>query len=100
MTQNVSGSQEGRGKQPQEDPDLLRAEIDRTRAELGDTVEALAAKADVKSRAKEGAARAVDSVRTSASEPMTEGRRIAVSVAAGALLAAAAAVVTAKRGRR
>ncbi|MDR7274071.1 DUF3618 domain-containing protein [Catenuloplanes atrovinosus] len=36
-----------------QDLDALRAEIERTRAELGDTVQALAAKADVKARAKE-----------------------------------------------
>jgi hypothetical protein len=35
------------------DPDALRAEIARTRDELGATVEALAAKADVKARAHE-----------------------------------------------
>lgn len=37
-------------------PDELVAEIERTRAELGDTVEALAAKADVKARAQQRAA--------------------------------------------
>lgn len=36
-----------------QDLDELRAEIERTRAELGDTVQALAAKADVKARAKD-----------------------------------------------
>ena len=36
-----------------EDPALLRAEIERTRLELGDTVAALAGKTDVKARAKE-----------------------------------------------
>ena len=35
------------------DLDALRAEIKQTRAELGETVQALAAKADVKARAKE-----------------------------------------------
>lgn len=35
------------------DPQQLRAEIERTRAELGETVQELAAKADVKSRAKQ-----------------------------------------------
>ena len=35
------------------DADALRAEIKQTRAELGETVQALAAKADVKARAKE-----------------------------------------------
>ena len=34
-------------------PDALRAEIARTRMELGETVSALAAKADVKTRAQE-----------------------------------------------
>jgi hypothetical protein len=38
---------------PPSDPDAIRADIEQTRAQLGDTVEALAAKADVKSRAKE-----------------------------------------------
>ena len=38
-------------------PDALREEIRRTRAELGQTVEALAAKADVKARARESTAR-------------------------------------------
>jgi Protein of unknown function (DUF3618) len=34
-------------------PDEIRAEIDETRGELGDTVEALAAKTDVKARAED-----------------------------------------------
>jgi ElaB/YqjD/DUF883 family membrane-anchored ribosome-binding protein len=40
---------------PQGKPDVqtLRADIEQTRAELGETVQALAAKADVKARAKE-----------------------------------------------
>jgi ElaB/YqjD/DUF883 family membrane-anchored ribosome-binding protein len=36
-----------------EDPNAIRSEIERTRAEMGDTVDALGYKADVKSRAKE-----------------------------------------------
>ncbi|HWT24704.1 MAG TPA: DUF3618 domain-containing protein [Solirubrobacteraceae bacterium] len=36
-------------------PEQLRTEIEQTRAELGDTVEALAAKSDVKTRAREKA---------------------------------------------
>ncbi len=35
------------------DPEQIRDEIEETRRELGDTVEALAAKADVKSRVRE-----------------------------------------------
>ena len=46
----------------------LRAEIKRTRADLGETVQALAAKADVKARAKEqvdvARERALETVRT------------------------------------
>lgn len=37
----------------QPDPEELRREIEETRAELGDTVEALSHKADVKGRAKD-----------------------------------------------
>jgi ElaB/YqjD/DUF883 family membrane-anchored ribosome-binding protein len=36
-----------------QDPDAIRAEIERTREEMGDTVDALGYKADVKGRAKE-----------------------------------------------
>jgi len=39
------------------DPRALRAEIQHTRADLGETVEALAAKTDVKARAKKSATR-------------------------------------------
>jgi ElaB/YqjD/DUF883 family membrane-anchored ribosome-binding protein len=38
-----------------EDPEQLQREIEETRGELGDTVEALAAKADVKAQAKQKA---------------------------------------------
>jgi gas vesicle protein len=36
-----------------EDPNAIRADIERTRADMGDTVEAIGYKADVKSRAKD-----------------------------------------------
>jgi ElaB/YqjD/DUF883 family membrane-anchored ribosome-binding protein len=36
-----------------EEPDAIRADIERTRAEMGDTVDALGYKADVKTRAKD-----------------------------------------------
>ena len=39
----------------QKSPEQLRAEIEETREDLGDTVEALAAKTDVKTRARERA---------------------------------------------
>jgi Protein of unknown function (DUF3618) len=45
---------DGSPKTPeQKSPEQIREEIERTRVELGDTVEALAAKTDVKARAKE-----------------------------------------------
>jgi hypothetical protein len=43
---------------PPSDPQQLREEIRRTRAELGDTVEALTRKVDVRARAREAAASA------------------------------------------
>ena len=47
------------------DPAQIREEIEATRRELGDTVEALAAKADVKARARER----IESVRESVVRP-------------------------------
>jgi cobalamin biosynthesis Mg chelatase CobN len=51
-------------------PDVaaLRAEIKQTRAELGETVQALAAKADVKARAKESVEQTKAKVRAQAAE--------------------------------
>jgi hypothetical protein len=43
------------GDESQKSPEQLRAEIQETREDLGDTVEALAAKTDVKARARERA---------------------------------------------
>ena len=38
---------------PTDDPEAIRADIERTRSQLGNSVEALAAKADVKARAQQ-----------------------------------------------
>ncbi|HZU59982.1 MAG TPA: DUF3618 domain-containing protein [Solirubrobacteraceae bacterium] len=51
-----------------QDPEQLRAEIEETREELGDTVEALAAKTDVKAQAR----RKVAQVKSSAGEKKDE----------------------------
>ncbi|MGI5176599.1 DUF3618 domain-containing protein [Dactylosporangium sp. CA-152071] len=51
-----------------DDPRLLREQIARTRAELGSTVEALAAKADVKARAKDAAAQAAERAKGAAAD--------------------------------
>jgi ElaB/YqjD/DUF883 family membrane-anchored ribosome-binding protein len=49
----ASGDQEQQQKQETRSPEEIRADIEQTRAEVGDTVEALAAKTDVKSQAKQ-----------------------------------------------
>lgn len=56
-----------------DDPQAIRADIERTRAELGESVEALAAKADVKSRAVAAAREAG----TKAQQLVATGARIA-----------------------
>jgi hypothetical protein len=58
------------------DPERIREEIEATRRELGDTVEALVAKTDVKARAHEKVA----SVRESAVTPKALGMVAAVAV--------------------
>ena len=61
------------------DVDALRAEIKQTRAELGETVQALAAKADVKSRAKEQVEQTKQKVKAQASEAVQNARGAAVA---------------------
>jgi len=46
-----------------QDPSAIRNEIEQTREEMGDTVEALAYKADVKSRAKDNVTSKVDGIK-------------------------------------
>lgn len=67
------------GATPQ-DPDQLRADIERTRAELADTVDALTERLDVKSRAQ---AR----VEEIAHDPRARNVGIGVAVAAAAAIA-------------
>jgi hypothetical protein len=45
--------QQQQQQQPQQTPEELRREIERTRRELGDTVEALSHKVDVKAQARQ-----------------------------------------------
>jgi LPXTG-motif cell wall-anchored protein len=58
MSAAASGNNggQGAGAPSPDDPNALVEDIDRTRAELGDTVQALLAKADVKARAQQRAA--------------------------------------------
>ncbi|MFV2021009.1 MULTISPECIES: DUF3618 domain-containing protein [unclassified Micromonospora] len=70
MTANNGRNGNGTG-----DLDLLRAEIRQTRAELGQTVQALAAKTDVKSRVRLGAARTGQRLRDQAGRAVADARR-------------------------
>ena len=53
MSEQERDIERTRVSESQPDPEELRREIEETRAELGDTVEALSHKADVKGRAKD-----------------------------------------------
>jgi hypothetical protein len=64
----TAGSVVSSAAPPPDDPAQLRADIERTRLELGDTVAALAEKTDVKARAKDKVAE----VRHNVSEKRTE----------------------------
>jgi hypothetical protein len=87
------------------DTEALRLEIARTRAELGETVQALAAKADVKARARDQveqtkqrvrqrAAHFADTVKGQAGSVRDAGGGVTRNpVPIGALLGAAAALV-------
>lgn len=57
-------------------PEQIRAEIDKTRAELGDTVEALAEKTDVKARAKAKAEEVKARVQAAAPESPQEAQAL------------------------
>ncbi len=89
----TSDPRSGDGASPAE----LRARIERTRQELGDTVAELAEKADVKSRAQEKAARIKDSA-AAATHRLTGSTAVRTAAAAGGALLAGALVLR-RRGR-
>ena len=69
----------------EKDPEQLREEIEETRRELGDTVEALAAKADVKARVHEKVESTKESVAQKKDELLGKARSNSPdSVSAGA----------------
>jgi hypothetical protein len=75
---------------PPEDLQALTEEIDRTRQELGETVEALVAKVDVKARAREKAAELAGRVSAAASRVQdadSQEKALLAIVVGGALLA-------------
>ncbi|ROO59436.1 uncharacterized protein DUF3618 [Micromonospora sp. Llam0] len=99
-------SHNGRSGNGTGDLDLLRAEIRQTRAELGQTVQALAAKTDVKNRLRLGADRARLRLRDSARQAAATARRPDRRTVAVPALVVAGTVVTVvlvwltRRGRR
>jgi ABC-type hemin transport system substrate-binding protein len=80
-----------------DDPRLLAEEIERTREQLGETVEALAAKVDVKARAQEKANQLTERVEAKArraAKTVQQMRRRPVPLAVSAGVVGAAVVVT------
>jgi len=69
---------------PPKDPEAIRAEIERTRDDLAETVDALHAKLDVKAQARAKAAEVKDSMTTDSGKPRPE--LVAAAVAVVALL--------------
>jgi hypothetical protein len=65
-----------------QDPDAIREEIEQTRSEMSETVEAVGYKADVPSRAKEAVSDKVDSVKSKVSDTATRAKE-AVTGATG-----------------
>ena len=57
-----------------QDPSEIRQEVEQTRAQMGETVEALAYRADVKERAKESASEKLESVKGKASGTSSRAR--------------------------
>jgi ElaB/YqjD/DUF883 family membrane-anchored ribosome-binding protein len=57
-----------------QDPDAIREEIEQTRAEMGETVDAIGYKADVPSRAKEKVSEKVDNVKAKVSGTAARAR--------------------------
>ena len=67
-----------------QDPDAIREEIEQTRAEMSETVEAVGYKADVPSRAKEAVSDKVESVRSKVSDTASRAKEAVVGTAARA----------------
>jgi hypothetical protein len=70
---------EKNGSSQKPDVQALREEIAHTRAELGETVQALAAKADVKARAKDQVEQTKQRVKAQASEAGSKARDAALA---------------------
>jgi gas vesicle protein len=59
-----------------EDPNAIRADIEQTRAEMGDTVDAIGYKADVKSRARDKISDTKDRITGKVSDVTPDGQQV------------------------
>ena len=67
-----------------QDPDAIRQDIEQTRAEMSETVEAVGYKADVPSRAKEAVSEKVENVKSKVSDTATRAKEAVVGTASRA----------------
>jgi hypothetical protein len=67
-----------------QDPDEIRQDIEQTRAEMSETVEAVGYKADVPSRAKEAVSDKVESVKSKVSDTASRAKEVVVGSASRA----------------
>jgi len=67
-----------------QDPDAIRQDIEQTRSEMSETVEAVGYKADVPSRAKEAVSEKVENVRSKVSDTATRAREAVAGTASRA----------------
>jgi hypothetical protein len=65
-----------------QDPDAIRQDIEQTRAEMSETVEAIGYKADVPSRAKDAVSDKVESVKSAVGDTATRAREAVVGTTA------------------
>ena len=77
---SIEGKVVGAAPQPADDPQGLQEEIERTREHLGETVEALMAKVDVKARAQDEASRLIGQLKARA-EPVKQAAGNAAATA-------------------
>jgi hypothetical protein len=67
-----------------QDPDAIRQDIEQTRADMSETVEAIGYKADVPSRAKEKVSEKMDAARSKVSEATTRAKEAVTGTASRA----------------
>jgi gas vesicle protein len=67
-----------------QDPDEIRQQIEQTRTEMGETVEAIGYKADVSSRAKEAVAGKAESVKSRISDTASRAKEAVTGTTSGA----------------